>query len=89
MPITDSGLPHPYGDTPSPKVFGRVSPLDPAMFSPVNEFVDELIKGQPSGRYSPADVANGWKDSQGFERTDLPGQGKKFPTARDADFPTS
>jgi len=58
MPIADARLRHPYGDTPNPKVFGRVSPLDPAIFSPINEFADELVKGQPSGRYSPADVAN-------------------------------
>lgn len=57
MPITNSGIPHPYGDTPSPKVFGRVSPLDPAMFSPVNEFVDDLMNGVPSPRYSAVDVA--------------------------------
>ena len=57
MPITQSGLYHPYGDTPKPKVFGRVSPLDPAMFSPANEFVDDLIQGRPHARYSPADVA--------------------------------
>lgn len=58
MPITNTGLPHPYGDTPSPKVFGRVSPLDPVMFSPANEFVDDFIKGKPHPRYSPVDVAN-------------------------------
>jgi hypothetical protein len=58
MPIADRTLSHPYGDTPRPKVFGRVSPLDPAMFSPFNEFVDTLIEGKVSGRYSPADVAN-------------------------------
>lgn len=58
MPIADAKLPHPYRDTPNPKVFGRVSPLDPAMFSSIKEFVDELINGQPSGRYSPANVAD-------------------------------
>lgn len=58
MPITNSGLPHPYGDTPSPKVFGRVSPLDPAMFSAINEFVDDFVNNRPTARYSPADVAN-------------------------------
>lgn len=58
MPITQCGLQHPYGDTPSPKVFGLVSPLDPVMFSPVNEFVDDLIAGRPHERYSPVDVAH-------------------------------
>lgn len=58
MPITQSGLDHPYGDTPKPKVFGRVSPLDPAMFSSANEFVDDLIEGRPHARYSPVEVAS-------------------------------
>jgi hypothetical protein len=57
MPITQSGLYHPYGDTPRPKVFGRVSPLDPVMFSPANELVQDLIQGRPHARYSPIDVA--------------------------------
>ncbi len=63
MAIADQTLPHPYGDTPAPKVFGHVSPLDPAMFSPVNEFVDELIRKSPSGRYSPVMVAQWLEDS--------------------------
>jgi hypothetical protein len=62
MPITNSGLPHPYGDTPSPKVFGRVSPLDPVMFSAVNEFVDDYVEDKPTARYSPLDVA-GWLEN--------------------------
>jgi hypothetical protein len=27
QPIADAGVPHPYGDTPSPKIFGNVSAL--------------------------------------------------------------
>jgi hypothetical protein len=49
--------PHPYGDTPSPKRFGTVSSLDPVLFSSVEEFADEVVKGERSGRYSPLDVA--------------------------------
>lgn len=62
MPIVDETLRHPYGDTPSPKRFGTVSPLDPELFSSVEEFVDELLSGAPSGRYSPLAVA-GWLDA--------------------------
>lgn len=58
MPIADASIPHPYGDTPDPKVFGRVSPLDPALFSPINEFVDEFLSSRRTGRYSPVDVAD-------------------------------
>jgi hypothetical protein len=57
----DAKRPHPYGDTPSPKRFGAVSPLDPAMFSGVDEFADELLKNQRTGKYSPLDVAR-WLD---------------------------
>src|SRR5439155_530116 len=33
MSVVDPAVPHPYSDTPSPKRFGTVSPLDPALFS--------------------------------------------------------
>ncbi len=58
MAIADTSLRHPYGDTPSPKVFQMVSPLDPVMFSPVNEFVEDFIKKQAHARHSPIEVAN-------------------------------
>lgn len=61
MPIVNETTPHPYGDTPSPKKFATVSSLDPEIFSRINEFVDELVKGQHSGRFSPMDVAR-WLD---------------------------
>ncbi len=46
MPIVDAGRSQPYGDTPSPKRFGTVSPLDPEFFSTIEEFADELVAGQ-------------------------------------------
>ena len=61
MPIADPAISHPYSDTPSPKTFTHVSPLDPATFSAIEEFVDEQLSAHPSGRYSPADVAR-WLD---------------------------
>ena len=57
LPIADAGRPHPYGDTPSPKRFGTVSPLDPALFAGVDDFADELVGGRRSGKYSPLRVA--------------------------------
>lgn len=57
MPIVDAGMPHPYGDTPEPRVFGTVSPLDPGLFSSIDEFVRDGLQGKPSGKYSPVDVA--------------------------------
>ncbi len=49
--------PQPYSDTPGPRRLGTVSPLDPEFFLGIDEFADELIAGKPSGKYSPAWVA--------------------------------
>jgi len=60
--IVDPDHPGPYRDTPTPRVFGNVSPLDPQLFSTINEFVDELLKGECSGKYSPIEVAQWIED---------------------------
>jgi hypothetical protein len=57
MSISDTSVPSPYSDTPSPKRFGTVSPLDPEMFCTIDEHVAEQIKQQRTGRYSPIQVA--------------------------------
>jgi hypothetical protein len=62
QPIADAELPSPYGDTPSPKVFGYVSPLDPQMFSSIEESVSEVLTGNSSGKYPPCEVAR-WLDA--------------------------
>jgi hypothetical protein len=56
--IVEETNPQPYSDTPSPRRLGTVSPLDPEFFSSIDEFADELIAGKPSGKYSPARVAD-------------------------------
>jgi hypothetical protein len=61
QPIVDAELPSPYGDTPAPKVFGYVSPLDPQMFSSIEESVGEVLARRYSGKRSPCDVAR-WLD---------------------------
>jgi hypothetical protein len=60
--IVDASKPTPYFDTPVPKIFGNVSPLDPQLFSTINEFVAELLKKERSARYSPLEVAQ-WLDA--------------------------
>jgi hypothetical protein len=60
--IVDAERPGPYGDTPSPRVFGNVSPLDPRLFSRINEFADELLKNERTGKYSPVEVAQWIED---------------------------
>lgn len=57
MPVVNLNLRHPYSDTPSPKRFGTVSPLDPEFFSRIDDFTEALLKGEPDGKHSPAWVA--------------------------------
>ena len=52
----------PYTDTPSPKRFGTVSPLDPQLFSRMEDYADELLQGPPSAKYSPIEVAQWLED---------------------------
>lgn len=57
MPVVEGSEPSPYGDTPIPKIFGTVSPLDPQMFFTVAEYAKSLMHRKPSAKYSPVDVA--------------------------------
>ncbi len=62
MPIMPGSEPSPYGDTPSPKLFGTVSPLDPQMFSAIIEHTADLLAGRPNPKYSPIEVAQWLED---------------------------
>jgi hypothetical protein len=57
MPIAPGTEPSPYGDTPSPKCFGTVSPLDPQLFSTVSGHAQDLLAGKLNAKYSPIEVA--------------------------------
>ncbi|MBO0912530.1 MAG: hypothetical protein J2P13_12125, partial [Acidobacteria bacterium] len=59
--LVDGAKPSPYFDTPAPKVFQNVSPLDPQLFLNSNQFVRELAEKESSGKYSPLEVAE-WLD---------------------------
>lgn len=61
QPIVDARKNH-YSDTPAPKVFGNVSPLDPQLFYRINDYTDYLLKGERSGKYSPIEVAQWLED---------------------------
>ena len=86
MAIVDSTRPHPYGDTPSPKRLGTVSPLDPEFFLGLDEFADELIKGERSGKYSPAWVAGQLDDAAQNAVALLRKAKSKIRDARSAEF---
>ncbi len=55
----------PYGDTPSPKVFSNVSPLDPQLFSRMSDFAAELLQADRTGKYSPIEVAEWLEELSG------------------------
>jgi hypothetical protein len=60
--IIDLHLGHSYSDTPAPKIFGNVSPLDPQLFSRINDYAGELLKSERSGKYTPVEVAQWLED---------------------------
>jgi hypothetical protein len=62
MPIVEGSEAEPYHDTPTPKRFGTVSPLDPQLFSTIEQHATDLLQGQPDAKYSPIEVAR-WLDS--------------------------
>ncbi|HTB63740.1 MAG TPA: hypothetical protein VK737_09135 [Opitutales bacterium] len=59
MSIVEASSTDPYTDTPAPKRFGTVSPLDPQLFLRMDDYVDELLKPEvaASGKYTPIEVA--------------------------------
>jgi len=62
MPIVLGSEPSPYDDTPRPKCFGTVSPLDPQLFSTIVEHAQDLLAGRPNPKYSPIEVAQWIED---------------------------
>ena len=62
MPIVEGSEHSPYDDTPKPKCFGTVSPLDPQLFSTIIEHADDLLAGRANAKYSPIEVAQWLED---------------------------
>jgi len=60
MPIV-AGVDTPYNDTPDPKVYGHVSPLDPQLFSTIADCADDFLSNRANAKYSPVEVA-AWLD---------------------------
>jgi hypothetical protein len=57
MPIVDPKSSEPYRDTPTPREFGAVSPLDPQLFTTIEECAEALLSGQASAKYASNEVA--------------------------------
>ncbi len=79
--LIDGDHPGPYRDTPVPRVFGNVSPLDPQLFSRINDFADELLKGEASGKYSPIEVAQ-WLEDYAAKAAESLAQAEKSSSGR-------
>ncbi len=62
MPVVPGSEKSPYGDTPEPKCFGTVSPLDPRLFATVVEWTRDLLSAWPNPKYSPIEVAQWLED---------------------------
>jgi len=62
MPIVLGSEKSPYSDTPEPKIFATVSPLDPQIFSTIVEHAQNLLGGTPNAKYSPTEVAQWLED---------------------------
>jgi len=76
----------PYGDTPAPRVFGNVSPLDPQLFSAISEFVAGMLKRERSGKYSPVEVARWLEDFAETADTHLKEAEKQAHGSHDPEF---
>ncbi len=58
-----------YYDTPTPKRFGTVGPLDPELFLTAEESAREIVTGQRTGRYSALEVA-AWLEALSTDASD-------------------
>ena len=45
-----------YSDSPAPHNVGAISPLDPQLFSTIDQHAADLLAGTPNARYSPSEV---------------------------------
>ena len=79
QPMVD-GVRHQYSDTPTPRTFGNVSPLDPQLFSRINDFGRMLKERAASTR--PSRSRNGW-------RTSRPKRGRRRPPLAVSSQPSS
>lgn len=62
MPIATLAENRLFFDSPNPRCFETVSPLDPELFSTVVEHVQNLLNNNTSPKYSPVEVAQ-WIDN--------------------------
>jgi hypothetical protein len=81
--LVDAAHPGPYTDSPKPHVFGTVSPLDPELFYGMEDFADDLLKRERSGKYTPMEVAQ-WIESYAATATASLAQADRQATRKDS-----
>jgi hypothetical protein len=84
--MVDGDHPGPYRDSPVPRVFGNVSPLDPQLFSRINDFAHDLLGGGHSGKYSPIEVAQWLEDHAATAAQELAAAKSRVQGKDRADF---
>lgn len=83
MPIVDANRAQPYSDTPEPKTFGMVSPLDPQLFATVEECAEALVNERTLAKYTPLDVAQ-WLEDCAVAATDARAEALARAARKDA-----
>ena len=86
MPMVIGSEPSPYSDTPAPKCFGTVSPLDPLTFSTIEECAADQLAGSPGARYTPIEVAQWMEDCADASSAALDEARRKTPARRSPAF---
>ena len=79
QPMVAEPNPNPYSDTPAPKTFQHVSPLDPQLFCGIAEFARGLLERKPGAKYSPVEVAAWLDDCAARAEQDLARAGSPHP----------
>jgi hypothetical protein len=86
MPIVLGSEKSPYSDTPTPKCFATVSPLDPQLFSTIAEHAGDLLSARVNPKYSPVEVAQWLEDFTAASNASLERARTQTPAASAADF---
>jgi hypothetical protein len=77
QPMVTVARANPYSDSPTPRTFCNVSPLDPQLFSRMIDFAEEMLSGKRSGKYSPIQVAQWLEDAADSAEADLAKAGEQ------------
>jgi hypothetical protein len=86
MPIVRGSEPSPYSDTPEPRCFGTVSPLDPQLFATIDDHAADLLANAANPRYSPIEVAQWMEDCANAASTALDDARRRTIARRSAAF---